>query len=240
MRADRSTALSIAKIVPAVYMENKDVVPVTSLKSFYSSTYFVDKLLTYIEQRDTRKPFCSYLAFTAPHCDLGCSYAVEFFANASRVGPLQASEKAVAKYRGRYDDGPEVLRHARLHSMKKLGLIAEDTTISPMADCFGYKHWRDMTSDEQALEARKMEVYAAMVETMDQELGRVIQRLKEIGEYDNTFIFFASDNGAEGALLEAIPLFGEVLQDSLSTHYDNSLANIGRANSVSRLAHARM
>jgi arylsulfatase len=86
-----------------------------------------------------------------------------------------------------------------------------------------------------------MEVYAGMVERMDYNIGKVIQYLEETGELDNTFIVFMSDNGAEGALLEAIPLFGTDLEkyspplSSLTRHiqkyYDNSYANIGRANS---------
>ncbi len=76
-----------------------------------------------------------------------------------------------------------------------------------------------------------MEVYAAMVERMDWNIGRVVDYLRQQGQLDNTFILFMSDNGAEGALLEAFPKFGPELMTYLNQHYDNSLDNIGRANS---------
>jgi arylsulfatase len=74
-------------------------------------------------------------------------------------------------------------------------------------------------------------VYAAMVERMDWNIGRVVDYLRQQGQLDNTFILFMSDNGAEGALLEAFPKFGPQLLTYLNQHYDNSLDNIGRANS---------
>lgn len=68
------------------------------------------------------------------------------------------------------------------------------------------KDWKDMTPDEQKVSARKMEVFAGMVDMIDQNLGRVIDYLEKTGELDNTFVLFMSDNGAEGVALEAIPV----------------------------------
>ena len=76
-----------------------------------------------------------------------------------------------------------------------------------------------------------MEVYAGMVERMDWNVGRVIDHLTRTGDLDNTFILFMSDNGAEGALLEAARRFGPNLREFIDEHYDNSLDNIGSANS---------
>lgn len=76
-----------------------------------------------------------------------------------------------------------------------------------------------------------MEVYAAMVERMDWNVGKVVEYLRETGEYDNTFIMFMSDNGAEGASYEASPLIGTSIMAHINKYYDNSLDNIGRGNS---------
>jgi arylsulfatase len=88
-----------------------------------------------------------------------------------------------------------------------------------------------MNAEERARSARTMEVYAAMVERLDWNVGRLVAHLKETGDFDDTLILFMSDNGAEGALIEAVPVFGPYLMDFIDRHYDNSLENIGRPNS---------
>lgn len=69
-----------------------------------------------------------------------------------------------------------------------------------MVNAFGTKEWSQLSEEERALSARKMEVYAAMVTVMDREIGRMVAHLEATGELENTFIFFSSDNGAEGSL----------------------------------------
>jgi arylsulfatase len=153
----------------------------------------------------------------------------------SITGPLQAPPEIVAKYKGRYDAGPEALRLERLAKLKELGLIDSDVEPHPVVAAYGTKEWDQLSEEERKVSARKMEVYAAMVEVMDAEIGRVIDYLQETGEIDNTFVFFSSDNGAEGSLLEAIPIMGDQLQKTIQTFFDNSLENIGRGNSFTYL-----
>ena len=88
-----------------------------------------------------------------------------------------------------------------------------------------------MSADEQALSARSMEVYAAMVDRMDHNIGRVIDYLAETGELDNTVVVFLSDNGAEGAILESLPILGGAIAAEIEKNWDNSLDNAGAANS---------
>ena len=95
----------------------------------------------------------------------------------------------------------------------------------------GGRLWEELTEEEPSLSARTMEVYAGMVERMDWNIGRVVDHLAQSGDLDNTFIVFMSDNGAAGELLEAMPFFGPNLREFIAEHYDNSLDNIGRANS---------
>jgi len=179
---------------------------------FYTSDGFTSKLIDYIEARpDDGAPFFAYLAFSAPHW------------------PLQAPDELVAKYRGRYDDGPDVLRQRRLARLIELGLCPPDVRPHPVVA--RSKPWNEMSPDERAVSARSMEVYAAMVERIDWNVGRLLDHLAARGELEDTVILFLSDNGAEGALIEAVPVFGPKLMEFIAEHYDNRLENIGRPNS---------
>lgn len=156
-------------------------------------------------------PFFAYLAFSAPHW------------------PLQAPQHLITKYRGRYDAGPEVLRVQRLGRLQRMGLCPPDVIPHPIVGAD--REWSELSPRECEISARTMEVYAAMVDAMDWNIGRVVTHLRAIGELDNTVVIFLSDNGAEGALVEAIPLVGPRIVEYIRQNYDNSLENIGRGNS---------
>lgn len=181
-------------------------------KEFYSTTSFTDELIGYLSERDdSDQPFFAYLPFTAPHW------------------PLQAPKEIVDKYRGIYDDGPYALRARRLQRLAELGIIPKDVEPSPVTT----EYWEKMTVLERAESARKMEVFSAMVDLIDQNIERVINHLAKTDELDNTFILFMSDNGAEGAMLEALPLMGGAssVTQIINKYYDNSLENMGMSNS---------
>ena len=78
--------------------------------------------------------------------------------------------------------------------------LKSQVTPHPLINAYGTKPWEELSDEERQASARKMEVYAAMVTVMDKEIGRVVDHLEAAGELDNTFVFFSSDNGAEGAL----------------------------------------
>lgn len=194
-----------------IYMEDDRFIE-TLPADFYSSDGFTDKLLAYLDERqDPDQPFFAYLAYTAPHW------------------PLQAPDDLIAKYRGRYDAGPEALRQERLARLRTMGLCPPDAVAHPVLA--NSRPWEKLSDAERRVSARTMEVYAAMVERMDWNIGRVIERLRASGELDNTVILFMSDNGAEGALLEAVPSFGPRFMEIVARYYDNSLDNIGKPNS---------
>lgn len=184
---------------------------------FYSSDYYASKMLEILSGRsdtDKQKPFFAYLPFTAPHW------------------PLQAPEESVKPYHGRYTEGPAALRLERLAALRDIGLIPADAIPHEVVAVPGEQpEWDQLTPHEQAKSARAMETYAGMVSRMDENIGRVIESLKKSGEYDNTYILFMSDNGAEGASFEARPVAGENMIQHIQQYYDNSLENIGRANS---------
>jgi arylsulfatase len=124
-----------------------------------------------------------------------------------------------------YDDGWDVLREKRLQALKDLGVAPEDARPFPRLP--SVKAWDTMAPEERAEAARDMEVYAAMVDYMDEQIGRVFGYLNETGEYDNTVIVFFSDNGANGAHATAYP--GQT--DEHLASFDNSLENRGLPNS---------
>lgn len=195
----------------STYTENGRVV--SSLPTdFYSSDYFATKLISQLqasrEGDGGKRPFFAYLAFTAPHW------------------PLQAPAADVAKYRGRFDQGFEVLRQQRLKRQQELGLVAPGTVAAtptlPSGD------WNSLNPEQRQTAARDMEVYAAMVDRLDQNVGRVIEELRRSGELDNTVIVFLADNGAEG--LDPATTGARMLAPRLA-RADNSLDNRGNANS---------
>ncbi len=147
---------------------------------FYSSDYFAAQLVGQLRTSrsgvDGAKPFFAYLAFTAPHA------------------PLQAPPETIAKYRGRYDAGYDVLREARLKRQRELGLLGRAVQPHRAVDTIP---WSSLSDEEKQVSARKMEIYAAMVDRLDQAVGGVIAELKASGEFDNTVVIFLSDNGAE-------------------------------------------
>jgi arylsulfatase A-like enzyme len=165
-------------------------------------------MIRYIDDdRDSDRPFFAYLAYNAPHW------------------PLQAPDESIARFRGRYDDGYEQVYLRRFANLKRLGLVPKDA--EPMdLDAFSPR-WDDLDEQKQALAARRMEVYAAMVSDLDTYVGRFVEYLKTIGEYDNTFILFLSDNGAEADRRDLRP----PIVEHVGTAYDHRLENLGRPNS---------
>lgn len=182
---------------------------------WYSSDGYGDKMLSYLKDRKEKaddRPFFAYFPFTAPHW------------------PLQAPDEYIAHYKGVYDDGPDALRLRRLQRMQDLGLCPKDVEPHPVvAD--EVKTWANMTDIEKAKSSKAMEVFAAMVECIDHNVGKVVDYLEETGELDNTFVCFMSDNGAEGAAYEAYPIVQSTMLKHLEQYYNNSLENLGRGDS---------
>jgi len=159
--------------------EVKDFIPKDP--KFYDTDAFTDRGLKWLDEYGKEdKPFLLYMAYTAPHW------------------PLQAWPEDIAKYKGVYDGGYEAVRQARYERQIKLGLIDPKTSPPPPME-FGKKakaKWDDLSPDERKQEAMKMEIYAAMVDRVDQNIGRLLKRLEEQGKIDNTLILFLADNGA--------------------------------------------
>jgi arylsulfatase A-like enzyme len=190
---------------PPTYQD--DGVQVESLPGdFYSTIAYTDRMIGYIDEAAASdQPFFAYLAYTAPHW------------------PIQALDEDMARVRGRYDEGYDIIRARRLQRLKALGYVPADAAEPRLAAAL--TPWSELTPARQAEEAAVMEAYAAMVERLDMEIGRMLRHLDDIGELDNTLVVFMSDNGAEGTADD-----GPFLS-AYRAQFDNSLENIGRRNS---------
>lgn len=158
-----------------------------SIDSFDDGYYFTDDLtdqaITMFRQLRSNhptKPFFCYFAHGAVHA------------------PLQAKPVDMAKYEGRYAAGWDAIREQRLERQKQLGVIPEHAELPPRnhEPEHAVPAWDDLSGDEQKLFARYQEIYAAMVDNVDQNLGRLRAELEAMGEWDNTIVIFTSDNGA--------------------------------------------
>jgi arylsulfatase A-like enzyme len=191
---------------PARYRDGDEIVYVDD--DFYSTRVYTEKMIEYIDQdRGDGRPFFAFLAYTAPHW------------------PLQAPDESIARFSGWYDDGYEALYARRFARQRELGLVPPGA--EPIPDTRFNPRWSTLNDEEKAIEARRMEVYAAMVDDLDRYIGEFIDYLKEIGEFENTFIMFASDNGPESTRRDLMP----PIRDHIGGAYDHSLENLGRPNS---------
>jgi len=181
---------------------------VTVGEDFYSTEFYTGRMIEYIESdRNDDQPFFAYLAYTAPHW------------------PLQAPADSIARFKSWYDDGYEALYTRRLESTISLGLLPQDfSSVPPVA---GQAAWDDLSPEEQRIEARKMEIYAAMVSDLDTYVGEFIDYLESIGEFDNTFIMFISDNGPEALRRDLMSPIKEWVESCC----DNSFDNLGKGDS---------
>lgn len=150
--------------------------PEYPVKEFYYTDAISDHAARFVREHEKSKPFFMYVAYTTAHW------------------PMQAREKDIARYKGRYAAGYDAVRKARYEKMLKEGVVTTaNSTLWPMPDGLGEKEFWEW-------DQRNMEVYAAMIDCMDQGIGRIVAALKESGQYENTLIFFLHDNGgcAEG------------------------------------------
>nr|MCS5559850.1 sulfatase-like hydrolase/transferase [Oceanospirillaceae bacterium] len=146
-------------------------------EDFYSSKFLIDKTIEFIDSNHgDGKAFFSYIPFQAVHI------------------PVQAPKKFSDKYLDTYKDGWTALRQQRQASAKALGLIPDDANMVTMNTS---SDWEALSEDQKHFNAKRMAVYAGMVEAMDHHIARLVNHLKSIGEYDNTVFIFASDNGPE-------------------------------------------
>ncbi|MEZ6125079.1 MAG: arylsulfatase [Planctomycetaceae bacterium] len=189
---------------PKSHFEDDKALPAIQRDSgFYGTVAIADHALKCLKQHGQEhsdEPFFHYVAFTAPHF------------------PLHAMPEDIAKYRDRYSEGWDVIRQQRFEKQKALGLheyqlSAVERKLGPPYDfpdqlkILGdgeVNHpipWKKLTPRQQKFQAEKMAIHAAMVDRIDQEIGRILQQLRDMQAMDNTVIFFLSDNGASAEIM---------------------------------------
>jgi len=158
-------------------IDGKEYKPYTpEKKDFYTTDEFTNYALQYLDQYGKEdKPFFLYLAYTAPHY------------------PLHAWPEDIARYRGTYRIGWDELRRRRFARQVKMGLIDKRFGMSPRDE--GVKKWDDIPAAQRDEWDLKMAVYAAMIDRMDQNIGRVMEKIRQLGKADNTLVLFLADNG---------------------------------------------
>lgn len=181
-------------------------------KDWYSTDVWVDKGLEYIAEAQAKKePFFWYLAHNAPHF------------------PLKAKPEDIAKYRGRYKEGWDKLRETRYQNLIKLGIIDESWPLSARSK--RVKAWDKLSEKDKDEQDLRMAIYAACLDSVDQNMQRILTQLKKMNALDNTLIVFMSDNGAcnEGGIMGSNKLKGKKGEPgSLASNvfYGESWANL--------------
>ena len=170
---------------------------------YYTTTATADHAIECLKDHQTHfaeQPFFHYIAFISPHF------------------PLHALPEDIERYRDSYLDGWDAMRSKRFAKQQRLGLL--DTTLSALEPDVGPPYafpeaikelgpgeidrplpWDQLTDQQMRFQATKMAIHAAMVDRMDQEIGRVVEQLRAMGELDNTLLFYASDNGASAEIM---------------------------------------
>ncbi|MBM2853037.1 MAG: arylsulfatase [Candidatus Nitrosotenuis sp.] len=184
----------------------------------YIDDVFTDNMIQFIDKNhEDEKPMFMYLSFWNNHW------------------PIQAPQEYIKKYEGKYDVGWDKIREQRFDKQKELGLIPQDMQLPPRNNLI--PAWDSLNATQQEQEAKKMEIFAAMLDSLDNNLGRAVNHLKEIGEYDNTMIVVFADNGAESTdptkkVLHSTGGSEMNFEKWLETTYDNSFENWGNGNSM--------
>ena len=181
-------------------LDDRAIDPIRDGTDFYVTTAIAEYATGFLKEHHKNhrgKPFCLYLAFTSPHF------------------PLHALRKDIDRYRGRYDEGWDVIRERRWRRMRKMGIV--DCSLSDrepgiipkwnfpaekLAGQIGPGEapravaWKTLTEKQKAFQSLKMAIHAAMIDRMDREIGRVLGQLDAMGAGENTVVLFVSDNGA--------------------------------------------
>ena len=177
--------------------------PAEDESGYYSTIAVVDHAISCLQEHAEKyadRPFFHYVAFIAPHF------------------PLQALPEDIARYRDKYLDGWDAMRERRFARQEELGLL--NTTLSALEPDVGPPYhfpdafeklgpgeinrplpWDELTEEQRRFQATKMAIHAAMVDRIDREVGRLVEQLKAMGAYENTLLFFASDNGASAEIM---------------------------------------
>ena len=188
------------------YFENENKVEKLP-EDFYSSAFYTDRIIDYINSNDDERPFMAYLSYTAAHW------------------PLQVPDEWMDRYADDYEEGWHEIRESRFNRLKDLGVIPAHAQLSEGHP--SVQDWDKLLPAQRQVELKRMRIYAAMIENMDHHIGRLLQVLNERNTDRETVVIFLSDNGAEGNAIDRI------MDNSywIPSNFDNRLENLGRQGS---------
>lgn len=174
----------------------------------YSTEVYTDRLIEFIDSnKENGRPFFALAAYTSPHW------------------PLQVPDEYLNLYAGQYDDGYDALRERNFAALLAAGIIPPESILPPRNDAIPL--WEELDADEHRRESRKMELYASMVDNLDDHIGRLLGYLKQTGLYENTLVVFMSDNGAAAEDFYNRGPYTEHIR----AHFDNAYETMGTARS---------
>jgi arylsulfatase A-like enzyme len=202
-------------IEKVTFAENGKVIPRPGNNTLYSNNLYTDKMMDYIKNTTDGKPFFGYLSFQVAH------------------SPFQSPQEFVSKYDKIYNGaGWDKIREQRFEKQKELGFWPVNMTLPSKLP--PNQPWGELSHEQQAYASRILAIRASMIEDMDKNIGRVIQMLKDSGQYDNTLIIFTSDNGTS----EPAPLLGikftsasAPAMEAFVKGVNNTLSNLGNGSS---------
>jgi arylsulfatase A-like enzyme len=198
-----------------LFMRNDKIVPRPD-NGTYSNDLYTNIMLEQIKKYHADgKPLFMYLSFQVAH------------------SPFQAPEDVIKKYEDIYKVGYDKIREQRFEKQKESGIWNADMKLPQRIP--PVEPWDSLTPDQKAYRAKVLEVRAAMIEDMDNNIGRVIKYLKDVGEYDNTLIMFTSDNGSSEPVEMKSLALGTVTAaeaEAFVNTFNNTVSNIGNANSL--------
>lgn len=177
-------------------------------KGFYSTEFYTNKIISYMNEQKDDKPFLAYLAFTAPH------------------DPLHVPDEWLDSSNDQYNDGYNALRKQRLAKMKELEVVPKETQLGRWVK--GIPLWEELSVEQKKNEIRRMEIYAAMIKNIDHHVGRVLDYLKTSGKEKNTIVIFFSDNGANASEMD---MYSGTDEAWVERNSDNRFSNLGKRGS---------
>ena len=191
--------------VPPYYEDDKKVEKLP--EDFYSSEFYTNRIIEYIDSNDDERPFLAYLSFTAGHW------------------PLQVPDDWIDRYADDYEEGWHEVRESRFNRQKDMGIIPAHAQLSKGHP--SVQDWDKLLPAQREVELKRMRIYAAMIENMDHHIGRLLQSVQERDTDRETIIIFLSDNGAEGNAVNTM------MDNSywVPSNFDNRLENLGRQGS---------
>ncbi|GAB3657428.1 hypothetical protein GCM10028791_29880 [Echinicola sediminis] len=183
------------------YRENKKIYKDFD-NEFYSTDEFSERAVSFVNERAGHKdhPFFLYLSYQSPH------------------NPLQAPKEDIMKYRGTYLSGWQAIREARVKRQRAIGLVNENTPLPGYPQ--NLPEWESLSFAQKDLEDLRMSVYAAMVERMDNGIGKLLESLKVNGLAENTLVIFLSDNGTDSfSVMDSVMLQKGLLPGDIGSNY---------------------